>query len=370
MHIGKIIGKVSRFREYYKENTGMATEFRVGLFWGVLLDPKVRPSQREFSSNHQASLNHAKACSRGPVMSLKNAGRALANTFRGISRNHTGAFAAGLAYYFVLSLFPGLILLAAALAWLPIPGLFPRLLDMMSRVVPSESMGLVRQISASMISPHGGALFSFGLIGVLWSVSTGFAVLIEALNVAYDVPETRAFWKTRSVALLMALGVGALFLVALAVQIVGPDFGRWLADKFGLGPLLKMAWPYLRWGVTLAFTGGAIMATYKVAPNIRQRVTQILPGTLVATGFWILLSFGLGIYFRSFAHFNKTYGTLGAAVALMVWVYYTGFVILLGAQLNSELIQLSGDGHLELKQPLPAAVKPQPATGSEPGMAA
>jgi len=303
-------------------------------------------------------------------MSLKNAGRALANTFRGISRNHTGAFAAGLAYYFVLSLFPGLILLAAALAWLPIPGLFPRLLDMMSRVVPSESMGLVRQISASMISPHGGALFSFGLIGVLWSVSTGFAALIEALNVAYDVPETRAFWKTRSVALLMALGVGALFLVALAVQIVGPDFGRWLADKFGLGPLLKMAWPYLRWGVTLAFTGGAIMATYKVAPNIRQRVTQILPGTLVATGFWILLSFGLGIYFRSFAHFNKTYGTLGAAVALMVWVYYTGFVILLGAQLNSELIQLSGDGRLELKQPLPAAVKPQPATGSEPGMAA
>jgi len=137
-----------------------------------------------------------------------------------------------------------------------------------------------------------------------------------------------------------------------------------------MGPLLRIVWPYLRWGVSLAFTGGAIMATYKVAPNIRQRTMQILPGTIVATGFWILLSFGLGIYFRSFAHFNKTYGTLGAAVALMVWVYYTGFVILVGAQLNSELIQLSGDGRLELKQPPPATVKPQPAAGSEPDIAA
>ena len=301
-------------------------------------------------------------------MSLKHGKQALANTFRDINRNHLGAFAAGLAYYFVLSLFPALILLAAALAWLPIPGLFQQTLDMVSRVVPMESMRLVRQITASVISPYGGTLFSFGLVGVLWSVSTGFAALIEALDVAYDVPETRSFWKTRGLALLMALGVGALFLMALAVQIVGPDFGRWLAHKFGLGPMLRMVWPYLRWGVTVAFTGGAIMATYKVAPNIRQRITQILPGTLVATSFWILLSFGLGIYFRSFAHFNKTYGTLGASVALMTWLYYTGFVILVGAQLNSELIQASGDGRLELKQPPPATVKPQP--GAEPGVAA
>jgi membrane protein len=303
-------------------------------------------------------------------MSLKNGKRALANTFHDVSRNHLGVFAAGLAYYCVLGLFPGLILLAAALAWLPIPGLFNQTLDLVSRVVPNEGMQLVRHVTASVISPYGGTLFSFGLVGVLWSVSTGFAALIEALDVAYDVPETRPFWKTRGLALLMALGVGVLFLVALSVQIVGPDFGRWPAHRFGLGPMLRIVWPYLRWGVTVAFTGAAIMAIYKVAPNIRQRIMQILPGTLVATGFWILLSFGLGIYFRSFAHFNKTYGALGAVVALMTWVYYTGFVILLGAELNSALIQLSGDGRLELKQPPPATVKPQPAADSEPGVAA
>ena len=205
---------------------------------------------------------------------------------------------------------------------------------------------------------------------MLGSVTTGFAALIEALNVAYDVPETRSFWKTRGVALLMALAVGGLFLLALAVQVVGPDFGRWLAERFGLGPLLRVLWPYLRWGVTVAFAAGAIVATYKVAPNIRQRVLQILPGAILATGVWILLSFGLGIYFRSFAHFNKTYGTMGAAVALLVWVYYTGFVILVGAQLNSELIQLAGEGSPALKQSPPETAKPQVAATSKPDIAA
>jgi membrane protein len=303
-------------------------------------------------------------------MILNSRKQALRNTFRDINRNHTGAFAAALSYYFVLSLFPALILLAAALASLPIPGLFPRILDMISSMLPSDGMKLVQHISGSVISPHGGTLLSFGLVGVLWSVSTGFAALIEALNVAYEVPETRSFWKTRGLALLMALGVGGLLLVALAVQIVGPDFGRWLAHRFGWGPFLRVVWPYLRWGTTVVFTAAAIVATYKVAPNVRQRITQILPGAIIATGFWILLSFGLGIYFRSFAHFNKTYGALGAAVALMVWVYYTGFVVLVGAQLNSELMQLSGDGRLALKQPPASEVKPRPAATSESDAAA
>lgn len=294
----------------------------------------------------------------------------LKNTFRDVDQNHTMAFAASLSYYFVLSLFPALILLAAILVYLPVPDLFGRILNLMSRMVPPDGMGLVRQIAGSVISPNRGTLLSVGIIGVLWSTSTGFAAIIEALNVAYDVPETRPYWKTRGLALIMALGVGGLLLLALAFQVVGPDFGRWLAEKFGLGTLLKVVWPYLRWGATTAFAATSIVAIYKVAPNIRQRAVQILPGAIIATGFWILLSFALGIYFRSFAHFNKTYGTLGAAIALMMWVYYSGFVILVGAELNSELMQLRGDGRLELKQPPPRTVKPQPATESDSDRAA
>ncbi|MGA2989592.1 MAG: YihY/virulence factor BrkB family protein [Candidatus Korobacteraceae bacterium] len=292
------------------------------------------------------------------------------NSLRDIGRNHIMAFAAALSYYFVLSLFPALILLAALLVLLPTPNLFPQILNLMSRTVPPYAMGLVRQITVSVVSPNSGTLFSFGVLGVAWSATTGFASLIEALNVAYDVPETRPYWKTRVLAMLMALEVGGLLLVALAFEVVGPDFGSWLARHLGLGPLLQIMWPFLRWGVSVAFTLFAIYASYKVAPNIRQRISQLLPGAVIATAFWILLSYGLGIYFRSFAHFNKTYGTLGAAIALMMWIYYTSFVILLGAEFNSELMQLRGGGRLELKQPPPPTVKPQPATESETDVAA
>ena len=305
-----------------------------------------------------------------PMSTLKLLKATVRNTLRDIGRNHTMAFAAALSYYFVLSLFPALILLAALLVLLPIPNLFPQILNLVSHVVPPDVMGLVRHISASVVSPNSGTLFSFGVLGVAWSATTGFAALVEALNVAYDVPESRPYWKVRGVALLMALGIGGLLLVALALQIVGPDFGRWLARHLALGPVLKVLWPFLRWGVTVAFTLFAIIASYKVAPNVRQRTSQLLPGAVIATAFWILLSYGLGIYFRSFAHFNKTYGALGAAIALMMWIYYTSFVILLGAEFNSELMQLRGDGRLELKSPPPSAVKPPPATEAEPDVAA
>ena len=295
---------------------------------------------------------------------------AVKNTVRDISRNHTMAFAAALSYYFVLGLFPALILLAAVLVLLPIPNLFPQILDLLSRVVPPDAMGLVRQITASVITPNGGILLSFGVFGVAWSTSSGFAALIEALNVAYNVPDTRPFWKTRALALLMALAVGAMLLLALGFQVLGPDFGRWLAHHFGLRPVLRILWPYLRWGVTVAFAFGAILATYGVMPNIRQRFTEILPGAVLATVCWTVLSDALGIYFRSFAHFNKTYGTLGAAIVLMVWIYYTSFVVLMGAEFNSELMQLRAGGRLPLKQPPPSTVKPQPATESESDVAA
>ena len=301
-------------------------------------------------------------------MSFKTWKTVAENTVRDIDRNHTAAFAAGLAYYFVLSLFPALILLATVLVLSPVPDLYGRILTLLSRVVPADGMGLIRRISASVISPNRRTLLSFGIVGVLWSTCTGFVAVIEALNVAYNVLETRPFWRTRMLALLMAMGVGGLLLLALLVQVVGPDFGRWLARNFGLGPVLRVVWPYLRWGVTAAFTVVAILATYKAAPNIRQSIRQVLPGALVATVFWIVLSFGIGFYFRSFAHFNKTYGALGAAVALMVWLYYSGFVILIGASVNSQLMQLQGDVQPSLKRP--RKVQPQPASKTEPGIAA
>lgn len=286
-------------------------------------------------------------------------------TIDDVSKNHTMAMAGGLSYNFVLSLFPLLIMAAALVGYLPIPNLFDQILGAMARVVPADSMGLVRTVLNDVISPNKGKLLSVGILGTVWTASSGFATMIEALDVAYDVPETRPWWKTRLLAIGLTFGVGLLFVLALAVMIVGPQFGAWLAGKLHLGPVFAWIWPYIRWSVAVAFTVLGVELLFFLAPNIKQRFVCSLPGALIAVGGWIGLSYLLGLYFQKFANFNKTYGTLGAAIALMVWLYWSSMAILIGAEFNSELMQVTGNGKLPLKQPPPSAVTPRPATESE-----
>jgi len=282
---------------------------------------------------------------------------AIVHTYDDVNRNHTMQMAAALSYYSVLSLFPALILLSAVVAYLPVPDLFNQTLAMMARFLPPDTMGLVRRVLADVISPNRGTFLSFGILGTLWAASGGFSAAIEALNVAYDVEDDRPFWKTRPLALALAFITGILLLVALATMIVGPRFGEWLAARVHLSRLFILLWPYLHWTIAVGFTVLAVEVLYFLAPNVKQRFLATLPGAVLAVGCWIGLSYLLGIYFRHFANFNKTYGSLGAAIALMVWLYWTGFAMLVGAELNAELAKRSREGKLEQKHEPPAITK-------------
>lgn len=284
--------------------------------------------------------------------------RTAAQTWRDLNSNHTMALAAGLSYYFVMSLFPLLIVAAAVVAFLPVPNLFEHILGVMARVVPEDSMGLVRAIAGDVITPRRATFLSLGILGTLWTASSGFAAMIEALNVAYDVPETRPIWRTRLLALGLSFLNGGLLVTALMVMIVGPRFGDWLAGKLGLSWMFAALWPVMRWMIAISFTVLAVEITYFLGPNVKQRFLRTLPGAIFAVAAWIGLSYLLGLYFQSFANFNATYGTLGGAVALMIWLYWSGFAILVGAEINSELLQAAGDGKLPLKHPPPRKVYP------------
>src|SRR5204863_4225016 len=130
---------------------------------------------------------------------------ALLRTYGDVLRNHTMQMAAALSYYFVLSLFPALLFLSAIVAFLPLPDLFNQALAMMARFLPSDSMGLVRRVLSDVITPNRGTFLSFGILGTLWAASGGFSAAIEALNIAYDVQDDRPFWKTRPLAVVLAL---------------------------------------------------------------------------------------------------------------------------------------------------------------------
>ena len=267
---------------------------------------------------------------------------ALGRTYEGVQRKHTMQMAAGLSYYFVMSLFPLLIVFAAAVAYLPVPNLFDQALGFASRFMPQESMGLVKAVLRQVITPHRGKFMSFGIVGTIWAASGGFSSMMEALNVAYDVPESRPFWKTRPLAIGLTFLIGILLVIALALMLVGPDFGGWLAAKVGLGSIFVAVWPYLRWSIAIAFAVLAIELIYFFAPNVRQRFRRTLPGAALAVAGWLLLSWALGIYFQHFTNLNKTYGTLAAAIALMVWLYWTAFAILLGGEINADLLHEEG----------------------------
>ena len=282
---------------------------------------------------------------------------AVEHTCADVLRNHTMTMAAALSYYFVLSVFPALIFLSAVAAFLPIHHLFGPALSLMGRFLPPDSMSLIRGVLTDVLTPNRGVFLSVGLLGTLWTASGGSSAAIEALNMAYDVADDRPFWKTRSLAMALALIIGTLFFVALSMVIVGPRFAGWLAAKAHLSTVFVFSWPYIRWTIAIGFSVLAIELLYFWAPNVKQRFLATLPGAILAVAWWIGLSYLLGVYFRYFAHFNKTYGTLGAAIALMTWLYWTAFAILVGAELNAELAKKSKDGKIEEKHEPPAITR-------------
>jgi len=273
------------------------------------------------------------------MLRLTTIKQAAQTTYASLQQKHTSQLAAGLSYYFVLSLFPFLIAFAAAVALLPIPNLFDQILGLMARFVPSDSMGLVRAVLRGVVSSHGGSFLSLGIALTIWAASGGFVALVEALNVAYDLEDDRSFLHRRLLAIGFALGVGTLMILALTLMVVGPGFGTWLATKAGVGKLFVTVWPYLRWAICVACAVLSIELIYAWGPSARRSLRSTLPGACIAVVTWLVLSSALGLYLRSFTRLNKTYGTLAAGIALMLWLYWTAFSILVGAQFNANLSQ-------------------------------
>ena len=276
-------------------------------------------------------------------MYLLRVWRATLKAFKDLDQNHLLAFAGSLAYYFFMSLVPFLILLASLLVYTRIPGLFDYILGGMSRLVPAESMAMVRKVIDDMMNTRSAGVLSFGIIGTIWSASGGFGAMIEALNVAYDVQEGRPFWKTRPLAVLLTIIVGTLVCILLFAMFFGPHWGGDLAAKLNLSPLFTKAWFFFRWGLAAVCALLSVEVIYYLAPNVEQRhFLQTVPGSVIAVALWVSASYVLGFYLQHFAQLSKSYGTLGAVVGLLLWFYVTSAAILIGAEINAELAKAVG----------------------------
>jgi membrane protein len=268
----------------------------------------------------------------GTIRSARSAGHHLL-------KNRTFEAAAALSYYSILCVFPALIFLSAVMAYMPLPDFFADVLVGMSHVLPAGSMPVIYSVLGDVLGKNSSAWLSLGTLGTIWVVSAAFDEMIDALDTAYDVIDRRPFWQTRLLAVGLAAAAGVLLTAAIATMVIGPRLGDWLAIRLSLSTVFVAFWPFLHWSIAVSFTVLAAATIYFLAPNVKQPFRATLPGAMLSTACWIGLSYLLGIYFRFFENYNRTYGTLGGVVALMTWLYWAYFILLAGGEWNSELLK-------------------------------
>ncbi|HSZ62481.1 MAG TPA: YihY/virulence factor BrkB family protein [Terriglobales bacterium] len=271
-------------------------------------------------------------------MTFANVKKAIARARQDALRDQTFQAAAALSYYTIVSVFPGLILLSAVMAYIPLPDFFADVLVAMTRVLPADAvMPTIYSVLIGVLGANLRAWLSFGTLGTLWLVSSAFDEMIDALDAAYNVTDPRPFWRTRLLAFVLAVITGALLMCAVATMVLGPRVGAWLAGRMSMSGVFTFLWPLIHKTLAIAFTVVAVQTVYFLAPNVKQRFRATVPGAILSVACWMGLSSLLGIYFRYFANYNRIYGTLGGVMALMTWLYWAYFIFVVGGQLNAEL---------------------------------
>lgn len=247
---------------------------------------------------------------------------------------------AQLAYYFLLALFPLLIFLTAALGLMlgAGAGLRVALFNYLSQVMPGSAFQLVDTTIEEITGASNAGKLSFGLLATLWAASNGMGAITQALNAAYDVTEKRPWWKQRLVAILLTIALSVLVITALVLILWGGKAADSLAAHYQLGSFFPLVWKTIQWPIVLAFMVTAFALIYYYAPDLKdQEWKWLTPGSAIGVILWLLVSFGFKAYLHYFDSYSKTYGSLGAVIVLMLWLYFTGASLLIGSEINSEI---------------------------------
>jgi membrane protein len=253
----------------------------------------------------------------------------------GVLEHQSMGSAAQVAYFLLFATFPFLLTLASLLAFLPIPNLMDWLLRLLGEIVPSAAVDLMRNSVERLVTRQRSGLLSLGIVVSLWAAANAVEAFMQALNRVYGLREHRPFWKTRGIAILLAVGVSVFTVLGLLALWFGTRVSHWWAGRGGLGPMPVQVWDVARWPLVLLLLIGAIDQLYYIGPAVRQRWRWVTPGAVVAVLGWVAASLGFSAYVRHFGSYNATYGSIGAVIILLTWMYLTSFFVLLGAEINA-----------------------------------
>ena len=252
--------------------------------------------------------------------------------------------AAQQAYYFFFALFPALLFVIAVASFFPLQTLINDVVAMLSRIAPQAVVEILTSAMTLLSNQNSGGILTFGFLLTIWSSSGAMVSIITTLNAAYDVTESRAWWKTRVIAIGLTIALAVFIVASMFLIIAGPTLAEHLAVRMHLGPAFKWAWWVLQWPIVFVLVATAIGLVYYYAPDVEQDWVWITPGSVLATSFWLAVSLALKIYYQLVPNANAAYGTIGGIMVLMLWFYCSGLALLLGAELNAEIEHASPYG--------------------------
>jgi membrane protein len=274
-------------------------------------------------------------------------------------------YAAALAYRGLFGLFPFVLILVVLAGLLGFTDIFDRLLEQTSseptQQVPHQLEPVVEQ-GREQIQPlermieqarrqAAGELLFFGIAVALWSTSALARTLTEALNAAYEIAETRAGWRRFALSWSFGPIFALVVVVSVGLMLIGPRLVERIAEVVGLDEVFVFLWGWLRYPVALSLLAVVLSLVYRFGPDARQRFRSVGLGAALAVVLWAVSSVGFSFYLATFADYGVTYGSLGAAVGLLFYLYLTASVVLLGAEVNAVIYHALPDGMMATEQP-------------------
>jgi membrane protein len=253
-----------------------------------------------------------------------------------IGEDELSTRSASLSYYFLLALFPLFLFLLSLI------GLFVRgsqiqenLIATVGQLAPGSASELVRNVVHQTFKSSSGIKLAAGIVGALWAASGGMEAVAVSLNKIYRVSEKRPWWRQKLTVLGLTITLATLMIVALVLALYGGKIGHALFAHVGAGGIFQVAWKLLQWPVSFAAMFVSFSLVYYFAPDIEDRKWYwVTPGSAAGVGLWLFASLGFRLYLHFFNSYAATYGSLGAVVILMLWLFITGFALLIGGEVN------------------------------------
>jgi membrane protein len=215
---------------------------------------------------------------------------------------------------------------------------------MLARVAPGEVLSIVQEQLLKIANNKSAGLLTLGMLGTIWSTSSGMTAIIDTLNQAYDIQESRPWWKVRLVAVGLTIALAIFIVVSFALVLVGPTLAEKVAVWMHMGPAFTWAWKILQWPLVFSLVALAMAMIYYYAPDAEQDWIWITPGSILSTTLWLLSSLVFKFYVANFTSYTATYGLIGGAIVLMLWFYVSALAVLIGAELNAEIEHASPYG--------------------------